>query len=79
MMYAASKLMFLSAVEVDIGLEITKKVIPIESGESLIILMKEQLEASSPSEITGSIIEDEFRPKQEQSRGFARPKRPGKR
>ena len=40
MMYAASKLMFLSAVEVDIGLEITKKVLPIESGESLRILIR---------------------------------------
>lgn len=38
-----------------------------------------QLEASSPSEITGSVIEDEFRPKQEEGKAFARPKRPGKR
>lgn len=45
------------------------------------LLMSEntQFEASSPSEITASMIEEEFRPKQEQKQGFSRPKRPGKR
>ncbi|KAI4146202.1 MAG: hypothetical protein L6R39_003552, partial [Caloplaca ligustica] len=37
-----------------------------------------KLEASSPSEITPEMIEEEFRPKLEQKQGFARPKRPGK-
>lgn len=38
-----------------------------------------KLEVSSPSEITASILEEEFRPKQEQKQAFSRPKRPGKR
>ncbi|CAD6565825.1 MAG: Twinfilin-1 [Alectoria sarmentosa] len=38
-----------------------------------------RLELSSPSEITASTLEDEFRPKQEQKQGFSKPKRPGKR
>ncbi|KAL9603920.1 MAG: hypothetical protein Q9219_000858 [cf. Caloplaca sp. 3 TL-2023] len=38
-----------------------------------------KLEASSPSEITPEMIEEEYQPRQEQKQGFARPKRPGKR
>ena len=38
-----------------------------------------QFEVASPSEITVSTLEDEFKPKQEQKQSFARPKRPGKR
>ncbi|KAL8956603.1 MAG: hypothetical protein Q9193_005915 [Seirophora villosa] len=38
-----------------------------------------KLEASSPSEITPEMIDEEFHPKQEQKQAFARPKRPGKR
>ncbi|KAI4125923.1 MAG: hypothetical protein LQ341_006928 [Variospora aurantia] len=34
--------------------------------------------ASSPSEITPDMIEEEFHPRQEQKQAFARPKRPGK-
>ncbi|KAL8990503.1 MAG: hypothetical protein Q9177_000854 [Variospora cf. flavescens] len=37
-----------------------------------------KLEASSPSEITPDMIEEEFHPRQEQKQAFARPKRPGK-
>lgn len=79
MMYAASKLQFLNAVESEIGLEIAKKVKAVKPPKHFMILKSVQLEASSPSEITESVIEDEFRPKQEESKGFARPKRPGKR
>ena len=38
-----------------------------------------QIEASSPSEITASLIHEEFHAKQEQKQAFSRPKRPGKR
>ena len=38
-----------------------------------------QMEASSPEEITSAALEEEFRPKAEEKRGFERPKRPGRR
>lgn len=38
-----------------------------------------QIEASSPSEITASMIHEELHPKQEQKQAFSRPKRPGRR
>lgn len=38
-----------------------------------------KLEATNPSEINAQTLEDEFRQKEEQKSGFARPKRPGRR
>lgn len=49
------------------------------AGDDLGLEFAKKFEASSPSEITASMIEEEFRPKQEQKQGFSRPKRPGKR
>lgn len=42
-------------------------------------MLVRQIEASSPSEVTASMIHEEFHPKQEQKQAFSRPKRPGKR
>lgn len=42
-------------------------------------ILVRQFEASSPSEVTASMIHEEFHPKHEQKQAFSRPKRPGKR
>ncbi|KZF21511.1 actin depolymerizing protein [Xylona heveae TC161] len=43
------------------------------------LVIAKKLEASEPSEISASVLHEEFHPKQEQKTGFARPKRPGRR
>ncbi|KAL9102191.1 MAG: hypothetical protein Q9163_002639 [Psora crenata] len=45
-------------------------------GSNLGLEVSKKFEATSPSEITASTLEDEFRPRQEQKQGFSRPKRP---
>lgn len=80
MIYASAKAGVIRAAEDELGLAVAKKVRAGADGNwsscsSDIV----QFEASSPSEITASTIEDEFRPKQEQKQGFSRPKPPRKR
>ncbi|MCJ1451179.1 Twinfilin-1 [Mycoblastus sanguinarius] len=57
----------------------TKQGFLAAASSELGIEIAKKFEASSPSELTVSTLEDEFRPKQEQKQGFSRPKRPGKR
>ena len=79
MIYASAKLGVIRAAGDELGLEVAKKVSGADGSFALFSSNLLQFEASSPSEITASTIEDEFRPKQEQKQGFSRPKRPGKR
>ncbi|KAF1812672.1 actin depolymerizing protein [Eremomyces bilateralis CBS 781.70] len=53
-------------------------VVTIAEKEAGLKLAK-KLEASDPSEITVSMIQDEFAPKVEEKAGFSKPKRPGRR
>ncbi|MCJ1334515.1 Twinfilin-1 [Thelotrema lepadinum] len=41
--------------------------------------ISKKMEATMPSEITSSVVHEEFHPKVEQKQAFSRPKRPGKR
>lgn len=82
MIYASAKAGVIRAAGDEFELEIAKKVRVCRARFELRSRCSSkpiQFEASSPTEITASMIEDEFRPKQEQKQGFSRPKRPGKR
>ncbi|KAI9773621.1 MAG: Twinfilin-1 [Geoglossum simile] len=50
----------------------------VAAGDAGLTIAK-KMEATSPLEITGAAIEEEFRPKREEKVAFSRPKRPGRR
>jgi len=51
----------------------------VKAAENAGLTIEKKMEASDPEEITGTSIEEEFKPKVEIKKAFDRPKRPGKR
>ncbi|KAL8811373.1 MAG: hypothetical protein Q9223_007547, partial [Gallowayella weberi] len=56
-----------------------KKVVMDTTTQEAGFEIAKKIEASSAAEITPEMVGEEFRPRQEQKQGFARPKGPGKR
>ena len=80
MLYATSWRGAFYSIGKDAGLEIGHKVWPNVFNSCRCFLMNlNQLEASSPSEITAAVVHEELYPKHEEKQAFSRPKRPGKR
>jgi twinfilin-like protein len=82
MLYASTRRVAIQLGEAE-GIQIEKKVAnpsyPLLS-EWIPCLTMNQIEGSSPDEITGARLQEEVAPRQDEGpkRGFARPKRPGR-
>ena len=81
MLYASVRRSMLAVASDKVGIPVEKKVSRVQLSISSNTLSKSsiiQLEASSPSDFTASLIHEELHPRKETTATFSRPKRPGR-